>query len=332
MSGSFHDHDHSPGTHGDHVHVHGTSMWGYFAFTAAVGVLLLLNGLGKFTTLFGFNTALLIAIVAGYKIIYQAMLDLLSRRLSADLAIAVAAIAAVAVGEYFAAAEVMFIMLVGEGLEHYTVARAKRAIAGFVQMTPTVARVRRDGAEVELHPNEVRVGDTVIVRAGEKVPVDGIVVLGQSSVDESMITGEPLPAQKSPGDALYSGSVNEYGVLEARAERVGEHTTLARISRLIAEAQKHRAPIERTADEFAKYFLPVVLRRGRRYLLLHRRDASSRRRAHCCMSLRFGAGDSCGGSGIDRASGAGGRARQRGDHYRGAGADSVPLPSIRPAL
>jgi HflK protein len=262
VSGSFHDHDHSPGMHGDHVHVHSTSMWGYFAFTAAVGVLLLLNGLGKFTTLFGFNTALLIAIVAGYKIIYQAMLDLLNRRLSADLAIAVAAIAAVAVGEYFAAAEVMFIMLVGEGLEHYTVARAKRAIAGFVQMTPTVARVRRDGAEIELHPNEVKVGDTVIVRAGEKVPVDGIVVLGQSSVDETMITGEPLPAQKGAGDALYSGSVNEYGVLEARAERVGEDTTLARISRLIAEAQKHRAPIERTADEFAKYFLPVVLVAG----------------------------------------------------------------------
>ena len=262
MSGSFHDHDHSPEAHGDHVHVHGTSMWGYFLFTAAVGVLLLLNGLGQFTTLFGFNTALLLAIVAGYKIIYQALLDLLNRRLSADLAIAVAAIAAVAVGEYFAAAEVMFIMLVGEGLEHYTVARAKREIAGFVRMSPTLARVRRDGTEVEIRPDEVKVGDTVIIKAGEKVPVDGIVLQGQSSVDESMITGEPLPAQKNAGDALYSGSVNEYGVLEARAERVGEHTTLARIGRLIAEAQKHRAPIERTADEFAKYFLPAILLAG----------------------------------------------------------------------
>jgi cation transport ATPase len=158
VSGSFHDHDHSPEAHGDHVHVHGTSMWGYFLFTAAVGVLLLLNGLGQFTTLFGFNTALLLAIVAGYKIIYQALLDLLNRRLSADLAIAVAAIAAVAVGEYFAAAEVMFIMLVGEGLEHYTVARAKREIAGFVRMSPTLARVRRDGTEVEIRPDEVKGG------------------------------------------------------------------------------------------------------------------------------------------------------------------------------
>lgn len=237
-------------------------MWGYVLFTAAVGVLLLLNGLGYFTTLFGYNTALFLAFIAGYKIIYQAMLDLLNRRFSADLAIVIAAIAAVAVGEYFAAAEVMFIMLVGEGLEHYTVHRAKRAISGFVEMQPTRARVRRDGQELEIRPEEVRMGDTVVVRAGEKIPVDGIVSLGQSTVDEGMITGEPMPAAKKVGDPIYSGSINEYGVLEARAERVGQDTTLARISRLIAEAQQQRAPIERTADEFAKYFLPVVLLAG----------------------------------------------------------------------
>ena len=263
MSGSFHDHDHThTHAHEPHDHVHGTSMWGYALFTAAVGVLLLLNGLGIFTTVFGFNTALFLAIIAGYKLIYQAILDLLDRKLSADLAIAVAAIAAIAVGEYFAAAEVMFIMLVGEGLEHYTVGRAKRAIAGFVQMKPVLARVRRDGQEMEIRPEEVRRGDTVIVRAGEKVPVDGVVSLGQSSVDESMISGEPLPAQKKAGDSIYCGSVNEYGVIEATAERVGEDTTLARISQLVAEAQKRRAPIERTADVFAKYFLPAVLLAG----------------------------------------------------------------------
>src|SRR5213596_1517186 len=147
-------------------------MWGYALFTASIGVLLLLNGLGILTTLFGFNTALFLAFVAGYKIICQAILDLLDRRFSADLAIVIAAIAAVAAGEYFAAAEVMFIMLVGEGLEHYTVNRAKRAIAGFVQMKPAVARVLRDGEELEIPPDEVRVGDRVIVRAGERVPVD----------------------------------------------------------------------------------------------------------------------------------------------------------------
>ena len=257
MSGSYHDHgDEEP-------HAHASSSWvGYALLVAGVGALLLLNVLGIVTTIFGVNTALLLAVVAGYKIVYQAILDLLDRRLSADLAIVVAAAAAVAVGEYFAAAEVMFIMLVGEGLEHYTVERARRAITGFVEMVPTIARVRRDGVEIEVRPAEVSVGDTVIVRAGEKVPVDGVVSAGQSSLDESMITGEPMPASKSPGDRIYGGSVNSYGVLEARAERVGDDTTVARITRLIAEAQRRRAPIERTADEFAKYFLPVVLVAG----------------------------------------------------------------------
>jgi cation transport ATPase len=188
---------------------------GYALLVAGVGALLLLNVLGIVTTVFGVNTALLLAVVAGYKIVYQAILDLLDRRFSADLAIVVAAAAAVAVGEYFAAAEVMFIMLVGEGLEHYTVERARRAITGFVEMVPKIARVRRDGVEIEVRPAEVSVGDTVIVRAGEKVPVDGVVSAGQSSLDESMITGEPMPASKSPGDRIYSGSVNSYGVLEA---------------------------------------------------------------------------------------------------------------------
>ena len=257
MSGSYHDHDHGPAGH-----AHGGSVWTYGLFTAAVGILLLLNGLGIFTTVWGFDTALFLAVIAGYKIVYQAMLDLLNRRLSADLAIVVAAVAAVAVGEYFAAAEVMFIMLVGEGIEHYTVDRARHSIAGFVAMTPDTARVRRDGQEVEIKPAEVRSGDTVIIRAGEKVAVDGTVATGHSSVDESMITGEPMPAQKKVGDPVYSGSVNEYGVLEVLAEQVGEDTTLSRIRHLIAEAQRQRAPIEKTADEFAKYFLPLILVAG----------------------------------------------------------------------
>jgi Cu+-exporting ATPase len=258
MSGSYRNHDHG----GTQNHGHGDPSWAYAGLIAAVGILLLLYGTGKFTVILGVNTALLVAIIAGYKIIYQAFLDLLNRKLSADLAIVIAAAAAIAVGEYFAAAEVMFIMLVGEGLEHYTVARAHRAIEGFVQMTPTVARVCRDGIEVEISPQEVHPGEVVMIRAGEKVPVDGTVILGRSSVDESMITGESMPAAKGPGDPLYCGSINEYGPLEARAEQVGNQTTLARVAQLITEAQKQRAPIETTADALAKYFLPAILLAG----------------------------------------------------------------------
>ena len=252
MGSQFHNDGHS--------HSHGLlPRVGYVALCGAVGLLLLLYLLGVLRTVAGFDLALILTIVAGYPLVRHAILDLLNGNLSSHATIAIAAATAIAIGEYFAAAEVMFIMLIGEGLEHWTVDRAKGAIAGFVTSQPEKARVLRDDGEQLVALSEVRVGDVVRVLAGERVPVDGIVKRGESSVDQSSITGEPLPANLGVGDSVWSGSLNESGVLDIRSERTGGDTTVARIAKLIEDAQSRRAPVVRTADRLARYFLPAVL-------------------------------------------------------------------------
>ncbi|MEE2777282.1 MAG: FtsH protease activity modulator HflK [Acidobacteriota bacterium] len=252
MGAHFHDNGHS--------HSHGLlQRVGYITLCAAVGLLLLLYLLGVVETVAGFDLALILTVVAGYPLLRHAILDLLGGHLSSHVTIAIAAGAAVAIGEYFAAAEVMFIMLIGEGLEHWTVDRAKGAIAGFVASQPDEARVMRDGREQRIALSDVQVGDLVRVLAGERVPVDGTIVSGESSVDQSSITGEPLPASLGVGDSVWSGSLNELGVLDIRSECTGGDTTVARIAGLIEDAQARRARVVRTADRLARFFLPAVL-------------------------------------------------------------------------
>ncbi len=256
MGSHFHDDGHGHG----HSHSDGLlQRIGYIALCGAVGVLLLLYLLGVVRTVAGIDLALILTLVAGYPLIRHAILDLLQGHFSSHLTIAIAAGAAVWIGEYFAAAEVMFIMLIGEGIEHWTVDRAKGAIAGFVASQPEQARVVRDGREQLVALGEVEIGDLVRVLAGERVPVDGMIERGESSVDQSSVTGEPLPAQLGIGDGVWSGSLNEYGVLEIRSERTGSDTTVARIANLIEDAQSRRARVVRTADKLARFFLPAVL-------------------------------------------------------------------------
>ncbi|MDE2692104.1 MAG: FtsH protease activity modulator HflK [Acidobacteriota bacterium] len=254
MGSRFHDDGHG------HSHSHGLlQRIGYVALCAAVGVLLLLYLLGVVRTVAGIDLALILTLVAGYPLIRHAILDLLQGHFSSHLTIAIAAGAAVWIGEYFAAAEVMFIMLIGEGIEHWTVDRAKGAIAGFVASQPEQARVLREGGEELVALEQVEIGDVVRVLAGERVPVDGMIERGESSVDQSSVTGEPLPAQLGVGDTVWSGSLNEYGVLDIRSERTGSDTTVARIASLIEDAQSRRARVVRTADRLARFFLPAVL-------------------------------------------------------------------------
>jgi Cu+-exporting ATPase len=231
----------------------------YYAFAGFVGVLLLLNWLGIFKTLFGIDTAILITLLAGYKTFYNSVSALLEKRISADIALCVAVIAALAVGEYLAAAEAMFIVLVGEGLESYAAGRTAAAIAKFVEQLPRKARLLRDGQEEEINAELLLAGDIILVRAGERIPADGVVSSGFSAVDEASITGEPLPREKQSGDDVFSGSLNGNGLLQVRVTRSGPNTTLARVIELVQEAQEKRAPVERLADRFAKYFLPALL-------------------------------------------------------------------------
>jgi Cu+-exporting ATPase len=234
----------------------------YYAFAAFVGALLVANWLGIFKTIFGVDTAILITLLAGYKTFYNSISALMERRISADIALCIAVIAALSVGQYLAAAEAMFIVLVGEGLETYAAGRTAAAIHRFVEQMPQRARLLRNGQEQEVEAASLAAGDLILVRAGEKLPADGQIASGFSAINESSITGEPLPREKGPGDEVFSGSLNGGGMLQVRVSRAGEDTTLARVVQLVREAQEKRAPVERLADQVARYFLPALLLAG----------------------------------------------------------------------
>jgi Cu+-exporting ATPase len=165
------------------------------------------------------------------------------------------------VGIYFEAASVIVVLvLVGQVLEGRARQRTGGAIRALLELAPPVARrVLDDGSEGDVPLAEVRVGDRLRVRPGEKVPVDGVVLEGSSSVDESMITGEPIPVEKTAGSALTGGTLNGTGGLLMRARRVGADTLLARIVAVVAEAQRSRAPIQRLADRVSGWFVPAVI-------------------------------------------------------------------------
>ncbi len=207
------------------------------------------------------STAMVIvALVLGaYPICLRAVKALLAKRLDADVLVVIAVIAASSVGEFVAAGEVAFIMLLGAQLEEYTVRRARRSLGSLLSLVPPNARVRRDGKEELVAASDLQVGDVVVVRAGERVPVDGVVQSGMASVNQAPVTGESMPVDKSEGDEVFVGTLAETGALIVEARRVGEDTTLARIAQLVEQAQQREAPIQRTLDRLAGWLVPVML-------------------------------------------------------------------------
>jgi Cu+-exporting ATPase len=253
-----HAHDHAHGAHGE-------SHRGLFVLTAVLGILiaadLLIGWSGRPASrgwFWGISPIWIAAILGAARIVYGAIEALAAGRIGADFALAQACLAAIILGEPFVAAEVVFIALVGEALEAITADRAMRAIGHLFDRTPRRARVRRDGIELEVSIGEVRAGDTVIVAPGEKVAADGSIVSGRSSFDESMLTGEPIPVDRGPGEAVYAGSVNQFQQVEIRAEKVGQATTLGQVMRIVTDAQRKKSPLQRSADRYARWFLPVV--------------------------------------------------------------------------
>ncbi|MFZ8844021.1 heavy metal translocating P-type ATPase [Thermoflexus sp.] len=161
---------------------------------------------------------------------------------------------------YFETAAVIITLIVlGKYLEARAKGRAGEAIRALMALQPERARVLRDGREIEIPATEVRVGDLLLVRPGERIPADGIVLEGRSAVDESMMTGESIPVEKKPGDRVLGGTVNTYGLLKIEATRVGRDTVLAGIIRLVREAQGSKAPIQRLADQVSAVFVPTVI-------------------------------------------------------------------------
>jgi Cu+-exporting ATPase len=165
------------------------------------------------------------------------------------------------VAVYFeAAAVIVTLVLLGQVLELRARSQTGAAVKALLGLTPKTARlVREDGSEVDVPLDQVQIGDRLRVRPGEKVPVDGVVEGGTSSIDESMITGEPIPVEKAAGDRVTGATLNGTGTLVMRADRVGSETLLAQIVRMVSEAQRSRAPIQKLADQVAGYFVPVVI-------------------------------------------------------------------------
>ena len=231
--------------------------------TVGIGILLLGGwGLGATNLLTKpISTGLVIAatVLAAYPIVYRAFKSALARRLDADVLVAIAVIAASSVGEFVAAGEVAFIMLLGAQLENYTTRRARRSLGSLLSLVPATACVRRSDEEFEIPSSEVRIGDLVVVRAGERIPADGKVRSGNASVNQAPVTGESMPVNKEAGDEVFVGTLAESGALIVEATRVGEDTTLARIALLVEAAQQREAPIQRTLDRFAGWLVPVML-------------------------------------------------------------------------
>ena len=214
---------------------------------------------GAVRSIGGFDLAMLAALVGGLPIYVESVRALARGRLSADLAVALAALAALAINQYAVAAEVILIMLIGESLEHFALARTRAGIAALLALRPHEARVRRDGQEQVIPADQVRADDLVLVRPGERIPVDGRVLRGGSTVDQSPITGESLPADKTAGDHVFAGTINLYGSMELAVERLGSDTTLEQIIHLVEEAEAAKAPTQRLADRYATWFVPAVL-------------------------------------------------------------------------
>jgi len=240
-----------------------------FAFVAVVALLamaeLVLERLGLFHMAMprlpepAAFVALAAVLVGGYPIFRRALLGLRARQINSDLLMSVAIGAALAISQFMAAAMVVFFMLIAHALEQFTVRRSRRAIESVVALAPSTARVVRGEGEVEVPIEELRPGDTVIVRPGERIPVDGEVVSGRSVVNQAPITGESLPVEKLPGESVFAGSMNQLGALQLRATKVGPDSTLGRIIALVEQAEAAKAPVQRFADRYSTYFLPIVL-------------------------------------------------------------------------
>jgi len=198
-------------------------------------------------------------ILGGYPILKSAIKALLIPDLNVDTLVSIAAISATSVGAYQEAATVIFIMLLGESLEHFTVGKTRKAIASLIQLSPKVAWIRRGDREVQVPIEEVKPKEVVIVKPGERVPVDGKIISGCGFINQSMLTGESIPIEKGVGDRVYCGTINESGSCEIEAAQVAEDTKLAQIKRLILEAQAEKSPTQRLMDRFARYFIPAIL-------------------------------------------------------------------------
>ena len=202
-------------------------------------------------------------VISGYPVFYSAVRKLIVRKgvekISSALLISIAMIASVIVGDIFAAGEIAFIMAIGEILEHKTTARARKGLKKLIGLAPKMGRKITGSKEEMIPAEEIKMGDILRVLPGETVPVDGEIISGQTSVDQSVMTGEALPVDKETGDSVFCGTINRFGTIDMKASAVGEDSSLQKLIRMVKEADKSKAPMQRTADKWASYLVPLAM-------------------------------------------------------------------------
>ncbi|MCK4726111.1 MAG: cation-translocating P-type ATPase, partial [Anaerolineales bacterium] len=203
--------------------------------------------------------ALLLIVLLGYPVFRKVLKAALQRQIISHTLMAVGVIAACIAGEWATAVVLVFFMRVGDYVEGFTAERARRAVKDLAAMAPQTARVQIDTGEIEIPIGEVKVGDTVVVRPGESIPVDGEVIAGHATIDQSSITGEAMPVEAGPGAHVFAATVAQLGSLRVRTLGIGTDTTFGKVVQLVEEAEAHRANVQRVADKFSSYYLPVVL-------------------------------------------------------------------------
>lgn len=199
------------------------------------------------------------AVLAGLDIAVRAWNGLRARSVGIELLVTVAAAGALALGEYWESAAVTFLFLLGAYLEARTLRRTRNVLQQLLDLAPLTTTVLRDGGETRVRPEEVQVDERILIRPGERIALDGTIESGSSAINESSMTGEPVPVDKTAGDAVYAGTLNTDGLLTVRAKRVGSDTTLGRIIRRVEEAQEEQAPAQAFIERFARWYTPAII-------------------------------------------------------------------------
>ena len=207
----------------------------------------------------GVALALTALVLSGLPIIWGAYKGLSQRQVNVDELVSLAIIACLIEGEFLTAAVVSFVMVFGAMLEEATSNSARKAVESLVSLSPDTATVIADGQMQTVAVAKIKVGDLLLVKPGERIPVDGVVMKGITSVDESSMTGEPIPREKGIGDEIYAGTLNQNGVVEVETTKIGEDSTLGKVIKLVSEAEAHKPQAVKLIDRYARWFTPTIL-------------------------------------------------------------------------
>ncbi len=241
--------------------------------TIAAGAFLLLDLIPHLMEEFGstpvhfsvlpFDPAWVTIVISGIPLLYLAVWRIIHNpgisKISSALLICIAMFAAIAIGDLFASGEVVFIMAIGALLEEATTNRAKKGLKKLISLAPTKGRRLKDGKEEMIPAEEIRQGDILRIFPGETIPVDGTIISGETSVDQSVMTGESLPVDKGVGEEVFCGTINRFGSIDISATKVGENSSLQKLIRMVHDAENKQAPMQRIADKAASWLVPVAL-------------------------------------------------------------------------